>query len=317
VIEPRLPRLTAVVVHWHDEARLHRLLQTWPDDPGLEVLVVDNGSTTELPDNVVVLRPGRNLGFAGAVNLGARQARAPIVLILNTDVRPRPGAVDALVHGFECWPDAAALAPRLLGPAGESQTAWQIRSLPGVPTLLLQSLLLPIGGGPPTEPAAGQMIEQPAAAVLAVRRRVFEELGGFDEDFYPAWFEDVDFATRMRTVQQPIRYWPAAEFDHDLGSSVPLLGYSQFLRIYHTNLRRYLSKHFGPAWPVLSRLLLAPAALARLLLVPIRKPRRAVSRLEAARGLLALALHTLTGWPPPRLAAVPRGRPPAEAGTKT
>ena len=37
------------------------------------------------------------------------------------------------------------------------------------------------------------MVEQPAEHFFMVRRAVWQELGGFDEGFFPLWFEDVDF----------------------------------------------------------------------------------------------------------------------------
>ncbi len=162
----------------------------------------------------------------------------------------------------------------------------------------MHSLLLPAGQGSPNEPATGALVEQPAAAGLAVRRRVLEELGGLDERFYPAWFEDVDLAKRMQRRGQTIRYWPEAVFDHKLGSSVTRLGFGRFLRIYYTNLRRYLSKHHGWHWALVSRAILVPASLLRLMLIPIRKPRRATTRGEAAKGLIGLASNSLIGWPP-------------------
>jgi N-acetylglucosaminyl-diphospho-decaprenol L-rhamnosyltransferase len=291
-------QICGIVVHWHDEDQLRNLVEAWPADPRFELRIVDNGSTLELPDSTPILGGKGNLGFAGAVNRGLETTKAPLVLIMNSDVRPHPGAIESLIRGFQRWPDAAALAPRLIDARGASQCQWQLRPLPGVSTLLMHSLLLPAGQGSPNEPATGALVEQPAAAGLAVRRRVLEELGGLDERFYPAWFEDVDLAKRMQRRGQTIRYWPEAVFDHKLGSSVTRLGFGRFLRIYYTNLRRYLSKHHGWHWALVSRAILVPASLLRLMLIPIRKPRRATTRGEAAKGLIGLASNSLIGWPP-------------------
>ena len=69
----RSPLLTGVVVHWRNEDLLAELAAAWPRDPRFELLVVDNGSSAPLPAGVRVLRPGRNLGFAGGANLGSRR----------------------------------------------------------------------------------------------------------------------------------------------------------------------------------------------------------------------------------------------------
>jgi len=294
------PLLTGVVVHWHNEELLAELVRAWPRDPRFELLVVDNGSSTPLPDGVRVLSPGRNLGFAGGANLGAAEAKGAVLLILNPDVVPADGALDRLLEGFAALPDAAGLAPRLTGPAGESQAAWQLRRLPTPWQCLLHTLPVPVPGESAAEPAAGDAVEQPAAAALALRREALAAVGGFDAGFHPAWFEDVDLALRLRQAGLVLRYWPAARFQHRLGSTVPRLGYGTFLWIYYRNLTRYLGKHHGPGWALAARAALVPGVLIRLLLLPLRRPRRAASRGEAWRGLLAVLAGALSGWARPR-----------------
>jgi len=291
------PVLCGLLVHWFDEAGCQELLASWPADPRFDLIIVDNGSNLEMPSNRArLLHPGRNLGFGGAVNFGLEHTQAPIILILNTDIKIRPEALDRLLDGFDRHPEAAGMAPRLLDASGESQHRWQLRSLPKVWTLLGQALMLPVGQGPSREPEQGSAIEQPAAAALALRRQVLEKIGGFDEGFYPAWFEDVDLATRLSHASHTIRYWPDAEFEHQLGGSLSMLGLRRFLWIYYCNLCRYLEKHHGHFLAFTARCLLVLSSLTRLLLLPIRKPDRARDRSEAANALLHLALGALTAW---------------------
>jgi N-acetylglucosaminyl-diphospho-decaprenol L-rhamnosyltransferase len=294
------PLLTGVVVHWRNEDLLAGLAAAWPRDPRFELLVVDNGSSAPLPDGVRVLRPGRNLGFAGGANAGAAEARGEILLILNPDVVPEAGALDRLLEGFAAHPEAAGLAPRLAGPAGEPQAGWQLRRLPSPWQCLLQALPLPDLSRARPEPAAGAAVEQPAAAALALRREALARVGGFDAGFHPAWFEDVDLARRFQRAGLPILYWPAARFHHALGSTVPRLGYGPFLYIYYRNLGRYLVKHHGRAWAAAAQAALVPGIALRLLLLPLRRPRRAASRREALHGLLAVLAGALSGWRRPR-----------------
>jgi GT2 family glycosyltransferase len=293
------PLLTGVVVHWRNEDLLAELAAAWPNDPRFELLVVDNGSSAPLPEGVRALRPGRNLGFAGGANLGIAEAKGEILLILNPDVVPEPGALESLLEGFAALPDAAGLAPRLLGPDGESQAGWQLRRLPSAWDLVLHAL--PVGSPEiQAEPAAGAAVEQPAAAALALRREALEKVGGFDPGFHPAWFEDVDLAKRFQAAGLAIRYWPAARFRHRLGSTVPRLGYGPFLFIYYRNLTRYLAKHHGRSWALAARLALIPGIAVRLLALLVRRPKRAASRREAVRGLLAVLAGVLSGWTRPR-----------------
>jgi GT2 family glycosyltransferase len=286
------PLLSGLVVHWHAEDELAELVAAWPRDPRFELVVVDNASSRPLdfPANGPrLVRPERNLGFAGGANAGAGVARAPLLLVLNPDARPLPGALDALLAGFAAHPDAAGLAPRLESANGESQHRWQLRPLPRPGQLLAQTLFLSGVTGPAVEPAPGTPVEQPAGAALALRREALRQVGGFDERFHPAWFEDVDLARRLRVAGLELRYWPAARFRHGLGASLPRLGYGAFLAAYYRNLVRYLALHHGRGWAGAARGLLVVGALLRLALLPLRRPRRARSRAEAARGLLALA----------------------------
>ncbi len=296
------PALSVVVVHWRAEEDLAALLAAVPNDARFEVVVVDNSGTAALPatERVRIVRPRANLGFAGGANLGAATAAAPLLLVANPDARPEPGALEALLAGFTAQPEAAGLAPRLLGVDGAPQTAWQLRALPRPMQLLQHALFRDAGRGAAVEPAAGARVEQPAAAALALRRSAWERLGGFDPTFHPAWFEDVDLARRLADAGGAIAYWPAAAFRHGLGGSIAPLGYGAFLWHYHRNLGRYLRKHHGAGWVAAARALLVVSATLRALLLPLRRPRRARSRGEAVVGLAVLTLGAITNWRRPR-----------------
>jgi GT2 family glycosyltransferase len=245
---------------------------------------------------------GANLGFAGGANRGVAEAAAPLVLLLNPDAFPEDGALEALLDGVARHPEAAGVVPSLWGlegsrpERGAPQHRWQLKPLPGPLRLVLEALFLPAAAGPPAAPPPGARIEQPAAAALALRRADWEAIGGMDEGFRPAWFEDVDLARRLRDTGRTLVYHPAARFRHALGSTVPRLGFRSFLWLYYRNLVRYLGKHHGRGWAAAARALLPVGMALRLALLPLRKPRRATSRAAAARGLLAVAAGALTRW---------------------
>jgi GT2 family glycosyltransferase len=97
------------------------------------------------------------------------------------------------------------------------------------------------------DPAARTEIEQPCGAFLMVRRAVWEESGGFDEGFYPLWFEDVDFCHRIRHRGYRIYYVPEAVANHTGGHSIVPLPVELRRFYWYGSLLRYSAKHFSPA----------------------------------------------------------------------
>ncbi len=317
--------LAVVLVSWEDfeelVACLASLAEHRPrrDTLPVEVCVVDNASQVfdevtlrRLWPEATIVRNPTNRGFGPAANQGVARCTSDIVLLLNPDARPTPGALEALVSAFHARPDAVAVAPRLVdgpGTGGEPQARFQLRRLPtwrqAVRELLLVDKLFPDSEVlrrerylhvDRTRPFA---VEQPAAAALAVRREVFLAARGFDERFVPAWFEDVDLCRRLLDFG-PILFWPDAVFVHGGGHAASHLGYHRFLPLYYRNECRYWRKYGGfPAELAFRTLLLVGMAL-RLAVLPLRPvvPR---PRGQAALAYLRTALMAL-GVPP---------RPPA------
>jgi GT2 family glycosyltransferase len=88
-------------------------------------------------------------------------------------------------------------------------------------------------------------VEQPAAACLMTSKSILEAMKGFDENFYPAWFEDVDLCRRIHEGGGRIQYQPRARFLHQGGYSLNNMNRKDFLKHFHTNQIRYFRKHRG------------------------------------------------------------------------
>jgi len=87
-------------------------------------------------------------------------------------------------------------------------------------------------------------VEQPAGALFMVRRAVWQELGGFDESFWPLWFEDVDFCRRMADAGHVSYYVPEAVAKHTGGHSIPRLSVQMRHFYWYRSLLHYSAKHF-------------------------------------------------------------------------
>lgn len=224
------------------------------------VLVVDNHSSDNWLDQVKA-RPGvrwiansQNLGFAAAVNAGVRAlVAAEAVLVMNPDVvlESSPGILAEQLAD----PSVGAVAGQLLGADGQPQTGFQVRNFPTPAALCFEALgVNRIWRGNPvnrnyrclddalTSPCD---VEQPPAACLLVRRQAWLVCGGFDEAFFPVWFEDVDFCKRLDRLGWRIRFTPKFRAAHAGGHSFTSLGWGTRQLYWYGNLLRYSSRHFA------------------------------------------------------------------------
>ena len=248
-----------VVVTYESEAEIGPCLDCVLNT-GAEIVVVDNASTDRTFEEaarrgVRVITNPRNLGFAAAVNQGIRALEAPFILLLNPDARFETG-LEAMV---ECCRAAgvAGAGGKLLGRDGRPQTGFAVRSLPTPAALIFECLLLnriwprnPVNwhyrclGFDFSAPAD---VEQPAGAFLMIRRDVWRELNGFDERFFPLWFEDVDFCWRAIERGYRMRYTPNAVANHTGAHSVRKISLENRQLYWYRSLLGFAVTHYRPS----------------------------------------------------------------------
>jgi N-acetylglucosaminyl-diphospho-decaprenol L-rhamnosyltransferase len=229
---------------------------------GAEVVVVDNGSHDATIAEVArrgarLVANSTNRGFAGAVNQGFAALNCPYILLLNPDAILLTG-IQPLREACDL-PRSAGAGGRLVDLDGNPQIGFMFRRLPTPAALVLEVLLL--NRVWPNNPvnrryraldldcesrAAAQPVEQPAGAFFMIRRAVWEKLGGFDEGFYPLWFEDVDFCRRVHDRAYVLYYTSAAVAKHTGAHSIPQLTVEMRHFYWYRSLLRYTAKHCTP-----------------------------------------------------------------------
>ncbi len=251
---------STLVVTWNNRDFLGRCLESLPKDA--EIIVVDNASTDGSADFIAetfpyvrLIRLDRNIGFAAAVNRAAAEATSTYLLLLNPDAEATPKSIERLMEFLDEHITCGAAAGRLLSMTEQWQRGFNVRRLPTYATVAADLLLFKYvwPSNPLTRKAeaadvtdtASQAVEQPAAACLMVRRRTFDQVGGLDERFFPAWFEDVDLCRRILEAGWTIFFVPKSNFRHLGGVSVATLGVPRMKRLYYQNLERYMAKHHG------------------------------------------------------------------------
>ncbi len=262
-----MPRCTAIIVTYNSAAHIEACVHALASQ-NCEIVVVDNASqdgtvarvqalARQIPLQFITV--SRNIGFGGGVNHGAHSASGDVLLVLNPDAIAEPGAVDALL---ECMArtGAAAAGAALKDGDGEPARGFAFRRLPTLTSLIFETMLInqcwaanPVNRRYRCLDAnysEEQEIDQPAGACLAVTQKTWEAMSGMDTQFFPVWFEDVDFCARLRESGRKIIYCPAARFQHSGAHSVGRLEFGDRQMFWYSNMLRYTLKHFA-AWQVL------------------------------------------------------------------
>ncbi|KQP92699.1 glycosyl transferase [Methylobacterium sp. Leaf113] len=179
--------------------------------PAFEVILIDNASDPETRalfgriDGAQIHLNDENIGFGPACNQGAAKARGRYLLFLNPDVDLMPGALAALVATFSESDDIGIVGARLVFPGGILQEA-------GAGFQDDPQLTHPHGRGglDPFAPEASYTrdVGYVSGAVLMIKAALFTMLGGFDDWFAPAYFEDTDLCLRCQQAGRRVVYQP-------------------------------------------------------------------------------------------------------------
>lgn len=190
-------------------------------DPCYELIVVDNASSDGIPDrlaatteNVRIVRNPKNVGFGLGCNQGAAYARGEFLVFLNTDALVHAGWLPPLLETARANPSIGAVGPRFLNVDGTIQEAGAL--------LFRDATTLAYGNHRPDEPGEfhrPRIVDYASAACLMVRRRVFNEVGGFDPVYAPAYYEDIDLCLTLASHGYLTAYEPRSAVTHINGWS--------------------------------------------------------------------------------------------------
>ena len=311
---PAAPELSIVIVTWNSERWIERCVRSLPaacEGLSYEVVVYDNASTDEtlrlVPgEGTRIIRSEKNDGFAAGTNRALAATRGRYVFLLNPDCDLDPRALTLLYEFLDRNPNAAAAAPLLVGESGGSQREFQLRRLPTLRGLAAEALLLDKMF--PSNPATAhyryrdldlshpQRVEQPAAAALLMRREVFEAIGDFDEQFSPAWFEDVDYCRRLANAGKELYVVPAARARHVGGASLEHMPYARFIDLWYRNMWRYAHKWFSPGKAEALRWALIVGMMLRCVAALAGFRNGSSNRWEAVRTYARVMKRALNRW---------------------
>ena len=249
------PRVSVVVVSFEARDDLSACLASIDSHggPGIQTIVVDNASTDGSADvaarakpDARLIRNAENAGFGRACNQGAAASSAPGVRRAS-GLRKRRD--DALMRVLDEDAHVGIVGPRTVNDDGTPQLSFG----PALGLLAEWRQRRLVRGVRRRDPATLRRVEALTAAAadpdwvsgscLLVRRRTFEQVGGFDEAFF-LYEEDVDLCVRARAAGWSVRFEPRAVVRHALGRS--MARHPERARLeYHRSHLRYYQKHNG------------------------------------------------------------------------
>jgi GT2 family glycosyltransferase/glycosyltransferase involved in cell wall biosynthesis len=208
-----------------------------------EVIVADDGSSDETRNlssyasNIKIVVNTTNLGFLMNCNNAARHATGRYLMFLNNDTIVQPGWLKPLVDLMEHDGRVGLAGPKLLYPDGRLQEAggivWQDGSGHNYGRF-----------DAPEKPEYNYLKETDyvSGAGILVRKSLWDEIGGFDEQFAPAYYEDTDLAFEIRKRGFKVIYQPLSSIVHLEGISHGTNIESGFKAFQATNKQKFTVK---------------------------------------------------------------------------
>ena len=260
--EPALSGHVAAVVVDHDAGMLlHDCVRSLLDGGAAPVVVVENGSPGTVEPAlaalvagdpgcpVIVVRPGKNLGYGAGVNRGLAALSglsppAPWVVVANPDLQVHPGAIAEMRTVLEERPAWALVGPRIY--AGDGGVYPSVRRFPSFLDAAGHALLALFNPENrftkrynPGAPEGADVVEADwiSGSCFLARRGALEELGGFDEAYF-MYAEEMDLCWRARRAGWGIGFTGGAGVTHLQGVSTARHPY-KMLAAHHRSALRF------------------------------------------------------------------------------
>ncbi len=228
----------------------------------LELILVDNASTDEsvafMRANFVGVKliiNNKNYGFCRGNNLGAEQATGELIVFLNPDMRVESTWLIELVKPLLADPEVASAGSKILSWDGQT-----VDFAGGLVNFYGYGYQDGFGHNRPQDFNQAKPILFACGGAMLIRRRLFLEAGGFDEDYF-AYYEDVDLGWRLWVLGYKVMFAPASVVYHHHHGAWGKVNQEKRRVLYERNAFFTLLKNYDEA--NLSRIL--PVALLLLL----------------------------------------------------
>jgi GT2 family glycosyltransferase len=213
----------------------------------VDELVVIANVPGSVPPGVDAVENDEPLGFAANLNKGFARTTAPLVVSVNPDATPDPGAVRTLAGFLSAHPRCGVAGPRMLYPDGTWQASRRrfptvvgtvVRRTP-LRRVVPQRRHLHLDEAPPEKPVQADWM---LGGFLMLRRTMLEELGGFDEGFR-LYGEDIDLQYRAMRAGWERWYVPQAVVRHEHQAETDKRWLTRRTLWHWAGIARFVRKH--------------------------------------------------------------------------
>jgi len=215
--EAEKPLLSIVLVFYQQAHLSYLCLQSLLEfaDVSYELIIIDNNSSDETSalldriNNATMIRNTDNLGFVKAVNQAAKVATGEYILLLNNDALIEKGTLSNALQVIKSDESVGAVGAKIKLLDDSTQEAGSI--------IFSDGACLGYGRGKPTDSYEFMFqrdVDYCSGAFLLFRNSSFKDLGGFDLDYAPAYYEESDFCIRLQKQGLRIVYVPTSQITH-------------------------------------------------------------------------------------------------------
>jgi len=207
-----------------------------------EIILIDdsppNSKVKQLSEikNIKLISNDKNIGYLKSCNLGVSKSNAEFIYLLNNDTQVSDFWLDELIRTFSLFPNAGIVGSKLLN---ENLSIQEMGSF-----IFYNGTGYNHGRGKQNsilENYTREVTYCSAASVL-IKRSDFIKVNGFDHDYYPAYYEDVDLAFKLRELGKKTYCNPKSEVIHTESVSMGKDDNSKKSRYMRKNREVFLSK---------------------------------------------------------------------------
>ncbi|MBI1864028.1 glycosyltransferase [Candidatus Woesebacteria bacterium] len=254
-------KLSIVIVHYGDIINLCNCLNSILESKSrtiTEIIVVDNDEEETIQKELLTkfpkikyIKSKGNIGYGAAINLGVTNSKGDYILVLNSDTKILAQTINILIQELENSHQAGILAPKLLNNNREEYEQLGSSELTPLRAIFSLSFLNKIL---PSNPISRSYFKKPIkdkkpyevdvvpGSAMAIRRKAFEEINGFDSNFF-LYFEESDFCKRIKEKGWKIFIVPNSKLIHIWEGNTPRT--KKIKKIFEGSRYYYFKKHYG------------------------------------------------------------------------